>query len=103
MVLGHPAAGGELADDGLVEFAAGRGVDRLDARLRELEIGVVKGPDEAAVFPGRPLGLDEQREAVVLDVFVRPYALATRPAPGVDSGIARQLTFTGCGTGTLYP
>ncbi len=65
VVLGDPAAGGELADDGLVELAAGRVVDRLKARLRELELGFLEGPDEASVLPGAPLGLDEQAEAFV--------------------------------------
>jgi hypothetical protein len=35
VVLGDPAAGGELADDGLVELAPGRVVDGLDTGLGE--------------------------------------------------------------------
>jgi hypothetical protein len=65
VVLGDPAAGGELADDGLVELAPGRVVDGLDARLRELELGLLQGPYEARVLPGAPLGLDEEAEALV--------------------------------------
>ena len=60
-----PAAGGELADDGLVELAAGRVVDGLDARLRELELGLLQGAGEALVLAGAPLGLDEEAEALV--------------------------------------
>ena len=65
VILGDPTAGGQLTDDGLVELAAGRVVDRLDARLGELELGFLQGTDEAPVLPGAPLGLDEEAEAVV--------------------------------------
>ena len=43
VVLDDPATGGELADDGHVEFTAGRIVDSLNARLRELGLGFVAG------------------------------------------------------------
>src|SRR5207247_2331215 len=39
VVLLDPATGGELADHGFVELAAGRVVDRFDARLRGLGVG----------------------------------------------------------------
>jgi hypothetical protein len=55
--------GGDLADDGLVELTPGWVVDGLNARLRELELGLLQGA--AQVLPGGPLGLDEQAEAVV--------------------------------------
>ena len=60
-----PVAGGELADDGLVEFAPGRVVDRLETGLGELELGLLQGAGQALVLAGVPLGLDEQREALV--------------------------------------
>jgi hypothetical protein len=65
LVLVHPAAGGELADEGLVEFPAGRVVDRLDAGVRELELGLAERPAQALVLAGAPLGIDEQSEAVI--------------------------------------
>jgi hypothetical protein len=43
LVLVDPAAGGELADHGLVELAAGRVVDGLDAGVRQLELGLLEG------------------------------------------------------------
>ena len=63
MVLLDPAAGGELADHGLVELAAGRVVDRLDTRLGEL--GRLQRAAETLVLAGPPLGLDEQAQALV--------------------------------------
>ena len=65
VVLGDPATGGELADDGLVELTAGRVVDGLNARLRKLELGFLERTDEASVLSGGPLGLDEEAEALV--------------------------------------
>jgi hypothetical protein len=65
VVLLDPAAGGELADHGLVEFAASGVVDRLEARLGEFEFGLLEGTGQAFVLPGEPLGLDEQRQALV--------------------------------------
>jgi hypothetical protein len=46
----HPAAGGELADDGLVELPAGRIVDGLDTGVWELELGFLEGAGEAFVL-----------------------------------------------------
>ena len=65
LVLVDPAAGGELADDGLVELAPGGVVDGLDAGLREFELGLLQGAGEALVLAGEPLGVDEQAEALV--------------------------------------
>jgi len=65
VVFLDPAAGGELADDGLVELAAGRIVDGFEACLRELELGLLQGAGEALVLAGEPLGLDEEPEALV--------------------------------------
>ncbi len=48
-----------------VALAPGRVVDGLETRLRELELGLLQGPDEALVLPGAPLGLDEEAEAFV--------------------------------------
>jgi len=58
LVLLDPAAGGELADEGLVELAAGRVVDRLDARVGELELRLLERAREALVLTGPPLGVD---------------------------------------------
>ena len=53
-MLGDPAAGGELADDGLVEFPAGGIVDGFDAGLRQLELGVLEGAGQTLVLPRQP-------------------------------------------------
>ena len=60
-----PAAGDELPDDGLVEFPAGRVVDRFDAGVGELQLGLPERPPQALVLPGAPFGIDEQGEAVI--------------------------------------
>ena len=60
-----PVTGGELADDGLVQFAPGRVVDGLETGLRQLELGLLQGAGQALVLAGVPLGLDEQREPLV--------------------------------------
>src|SRR5439155_6936791 len=65
VMLGDPAAGGELADDGPLELASGRIVDRFETRLRELELGLLKGAGQALVLSGAPLSLDEEVEALV--------------------------------------
>jgi hypothetical protein len=65
LVFRHPAAGGELADDGFVELTPRRVVDRLEARLREFQFGVLQGAREAFVLPRAPLGVDEQGKAFV--------------------------------------
>jgi len=54
-----PSGAWGTADDGFVELAARRIVDRLEAGLRELELGVVEGAGQALVLAGAPLGLDE--------------------------------------------
>ena len=65
LVLVDPAAGGELADHGLVELAAGGVVDGLEAGLRQLELGFLEGAGQALVLPGEPLGVDEQPEPLI--------------------------------------
>ena len=47
-----PAAGGELADAGFVELAAGRVVDRLEAGVGEFELRLLERAGEALVLPG---------------------------------------------------
>src|SRR3970282_2856173 len=64
LVLLDPAAGGELADEGLVELAGGRGGDRLEARVGELELRLLERAREALVLPGPPLGGDGQGRAL---------------------------------------
>jgi hypothetical protein len=56
---------GELPDDGFVELAAGGVVDGLDAGLRQFELRLAQSADQALALAGRPLGLDEEREALV--------------------------------------
>src|SRR3989442_592603 len=65
LVFVDPATSGELADDGFVELAPRGIVDRLEARLRELQLGVLEGAGQALVLPGAPLGLDEESKALV--------------------------------------
>ena len=65
MVLGDPAAGGELADERLVELAAGRVVDVLDARLAEPELRLAERGLQPLVLAREPLGVDEEPEAFV--------------------------------------
>jgi hypothetical protein len=48
-----------------VLFPAGGIVDRLDAGVRELELGLPERPAQALVLAGTPLGVDEQGEAFV--------------------------------------
>ena len=81
-----PAAGGELADDGLVELAAGRVVDGLEAGLRELELGLLEGAGEALVLAGEPLGVDEQAEALV-EGEARQLGVLLLLGPGVRHGV----------------
>src|SRR6185437_3114540 len=65
LVLVHPAARGELADDGLVQLAPRRVVDVLDARLAESELGLLEQPAETLVLEREVLGVDQQAEALV--------------------------------------
>jgi len=54
-----------LTDHGPVELPAGGIVDRLDAGLRQLELGFLEGAGQALVLPGQPLGVDQQPEALI--------------------------------------
>jgi hypothetical protein len=54
-----------LPDDGLVEFPAGGVVDRLDAGVRELELGLPERSAQALVLASSPLGVDEQGKALI--------------------------------------
>jgi hypothetical protein len=65
VVFLDPAAGGELAHHGLVELAARGIVDGFEARVGELELGLLQRPGKALVLAGVPLGLDEETEALV--------------------------------------
>jgi hypothetical protein len=64
-MLLDPAAGGELADDGAVEIAAGRVVDVLHAGGADLEPGLFESSVEPSVLALQPLGVDEQAEPLV--------------------------------------
>jgi len=65
VVLLHPAAGGELADHGLVEFPARRVVDVLDAGVAELQLRLLERPRESLVLPAQPLRVDEHPEPLL--------------------------------------
>jgi hypothetical protein len=58
-VFVHPAARGELTDDGLVQLAPRRVVDVLDARLAESQLCLLEQPAEALVLSREVLGVDE--------------------------------------------
>ena len=85
LVLGDPAAGGELADHGLVELPAGRIVDGLDTGLRQLELGFLEGPGQAFVLPGEPLGVDEQPEPLI-EAERRQFGVVLLFGPGLGHG-----------------
>src|SRR5437867_13244450 len=65
VVVVDPAAGGELAQDRLVEFAARGIVDVLDTRLAQAELRLAQRVGEATVLAGEPFGLDQEAEALV--------------------------------------
>src|SRR5256712_11570792 len=65
LVFLDPATGGELADDGFVELAPRGIVDRLEACVRELQLGVLEGAGQALVLPGAPIGLDDESKPLV--------------------------------------
>src|SRR5690606_32870015 len=65
LVLHDPVAGGELADQRLVELAAVVVVEILEAGAAELEAGLLEVALEAGVLPAHPLGVDEEAEALV--------------------------------------
>ena len=65
LVLGDPAAGGELADLGAIELAAGGVVEVLQAGLGEAQLGLAQIAHQALVLAPQPLGLDQQREALI--------------------------------------
>src|SRR2546427_3865481 len=62
LVLVYPAAGGELADDGLVELAAGGGVDRLDAGPAQAGLPPAERGRPTPVLPRRTFCFDEGAE-----------------------------------------
>jgi hypothetical protein len=83
VVFFDPAARRELSDDGLIELSSGVALDALDARLAEPELGLLESAPDAFRLASDPLGLDEEREALVerhgLDVGV---ALLVVPRSG---------------------
>jgi hypothetical protein len=86
VVLLHPAAGGELADDGLVELAAGRIVDGFQTGVRKLQLGLLEGASHALVVAGEPLGVDEQAETLV-EGQARQLGVLVLLGPGVGHGV----------------
>src|SRR5262245_39109171 len=91
LMLVDPAAGGELADDAddaLVELAAGRVVNGLDAGVRQLELGLVQRAGQALVLAGEPLGVDEQAAALI-EAEGAEFSILLLLAPGLGQG--RQL------------
>jgi len=65
LVLGDPAARGELANLRAVEFALRRVVDVLEASASELELRFSQRLVESAVLAMQPLGIDKHSEALV--------------------------------------
>ena len=63
-MLGDPGTGGERVDEGLVEAAPG--AEPVDVLQRGLaaEVGLAQAPAELALFAMRPLGIDEQADAI---------------------------------------
>jgi len=74
-----PAAGGELAEEGLVELAARLVVDVLDARLAQAQLRLAQRGRQAAVLAGERLGLDEEAEALERDRGERRILLLGEP------------------------
>ncbi len=98
-MLLHPPAGGELADDALVELPAGRIIDGLDAGVRELELGLLQGPGEPLVLAGEPLGVDEQAEALIEAVTARLGMLLLLGPGGGHGGELEGLQLLHCRRG----
>ena len=86
MVLVHPAAGGELTDDGLVQFAPRGVVDGFEAGVREFQLGLLEGAGDALVVAGEPLGVDEEAEALV-EGEARELGVLLLLAPRVGHGV----------------
>jgi hypothetical protein len=86
VVLLHPAAGGELADDGLVELTPRRVVDRFETGVGQLQLGLLEGTGDALVVAGEPLGIDEQAEALV-EAQARQRGVLLLLGPGVGHGV----------------
>jgi hypothetical protein len=58
LVGDDPAVGGELADQGAIELAAGGVVELLQTVLRQAHLGLAQVADEALVPAPQPLSLD---------------------------------------------
>ena len=65
VMFGDPAAGGELADQRPIEFAARRVVEILETRVRDPELGLLEPTGELAIVAREMLGIDEQADAFV--------------------------------------
>src|SRR2546422_5137044 len=72
LVLVYPAAGGELADDGLVELAAGGGGDRLDAGPAEAGVRLAGRGRPALFLPPGPFRPRAEAQTVTAAEGARP-------------------------------
>ena len=104
LVLGDPAAGGELADQRLVDLSPRIVVEVLEARARELEVGLLDVALHAGVLAAHPLGVDEEAEALVeaeagvvgLRLLVELYWLSVNATEGgATYGLAGGLVSVG--------
>src|ERR1700704_6019289 len=64
-MVDDPAAGGEVADQRPIEFAAGRIFQVLETRVRNSELGLLESTGEFAIVAREMLGLDEEPDAFV--------------------------------------
>src|SRR5215468_4568229 len=65
LVLGDPAAGGELAELRAIQLASSRIVEVLDARARQLQLGLPQRGGEPLVLAMHPFRVDKHPEALV--------------------------------------
>ena len=98
MVVVHPAAGGELAEERLVELAPRGVVDVLDARLGEPELGLAERGSEPSVLAGEPLGLDEEPEPLVEGDGSQPRVLLLGEPGGGERIEPQGLSFSSVGS-----
>ena len=65
VMLGDPAAGGELADERAFEPAARTRVEVLETGLRDAQLGLFQPAGQRAIVAKEMLGIDEHAEALV--------------------------------------
>src|SRR5690606_12950247 len=60
-----PAAGGQFSDERLVEAAAGRGVEILDARMAVTQLGLGEPARQTPILTLRVFSVDKQSKSLV--------------------------------------